>query len=185
MTILDLGFLGTLQQPSIVDAPRHPSAAYPRRGDIARLRRSDYDEIHHRLTGVTNPSGRMVYGAEPVTARVQQTKVAQIERFITLQKWEGLVIELKTGSFLARLTDLTNAFSIDEEGEFAFEDIDEADRPLLAVGAVFYWVIGYQDGPKGRSRVSRLRMKRAPLVSAKDLIRANEYIKALRDSGWR
>ena len=62
--------------------------------------------------------------------------------FISLQKWEGIVMDVMDDAFLARLIDLTQK-GTDEEAEFSFDEISEEDKPLIRSGAIFYWNIGY------------------------------------------
>ena len=109
--------------------------------------------------------------AQKVTPRVlfRKSVYAQAQsRFEVLQKWEGIVLDVLTDSFTARLIDLTRA-GADEEAEFALDEIDGGDRDLLKPGAVFYWNIGYSDSPTGRARVSIIRFRRLPLWRSGEL----------------
>ena len=82
-------------------------------------------------------------------------------KFQLLQLWEGRVIEVRDSEFDAIITDKTNP---DFDDEFVTLDIDEItpdDLPLLQIGAVFYWSIGYVDFPgRGRTRESKIRFRR-------------------------
>jgi hypothetical protein len=100
--------------------------------------------------------------------------IPQKEAFLALQRWEGVVTECGDETFLARLNDLS-AEGADEEVELPLQDISDEDRPLVALGAVFYWAIGYRfDGSGQRSRVSSLRFRRLPVWSAAELAAARE-----------
>jgi hypothetical protein len=114
----------------------------------------------------------------PVTPSVYIRKSIYSEpqsRFEVLQKWEGVVLEVLSDSFTARLSDLTRQ-GPDEDAEFALEEIDIGDRDLLRPGAVFYWNIGYSDSLTGRARVSIIRFRRLPIW------RRDELEKAKRDA---
>ena len=101
-------------------------------------------------------------------------------RFEVLQKWEGIVLDVLDDSFTARLIDLTLQ-GFDEEAEFALEEIDEGDKPLLKPGAIFYWNIGYSDSPSGRARVSIIRFRRLPIWRSEELERAKHDAERLSD----
>ncbi len=62
-------------------------------------------------------------------------------RFKVLQKWEGFVLDVLSNSFTARLIDLTQKGS-DEEGEFALDEIDAADKNSQSRSNVLlvYWL---------------------------------------------
>lgn len=96
------------------------------------------------------------------------------EAFLALQRWEGIVTECGGVSFIARLTDLT-AEGPAEEVELSLEDVPREDLPLVEVGAVFYWSIGYRDDASGqRWRASTLRFRRLPVWSESELKAAQE-----------
>lgn len=99
-------------------------------------------------------------------------------RFEVLQKWEGFVLDVLSDSFTARLIDLTQKGS-DEEGEFALDEIDAADKELLNPGAIFYWYIGYSDSSTGRARVSVIRFRRLPIWRSEELQRARREAERL------
>lgn len=95
------------------------------------------------------------------------------EKFISLQKYEGTVIEVNNNIFLARLVDMTSNLE-DEEAEFEIEEADPDDHDLIKKGAQFYWNIGYVDRSWGqRWRASLIRFRRLP-VWQKNQIEAAE-----------
>lgn len=95
--------------------------------------------------------------------------------FLALQRWEGVVIECREETFLARLTDLTAEGTGEEEVELLLDDVPDEDRSLIGPGAVFYWAIGYRYEASGQSsRVSTLRFRRLPVWSASELEAAHE-----------
>lgn len=89
------------------------------------------------------------------------TRQVVTNRFIALQKWEGIVLQVKNDSMVTRLIDLTNNES-DGEAEFALSEIHSDDLPLVKHGALFYWNIGYMDKNGQRIRASFIRFKRIP-----------------------
>ena len=92
---------------------------------------------------------------------------------VSLQKWEGYVLDVSKTSFNARLIDLTER-GTEEDAEFDLSEVSQDDLQLVAGGAVFYWSIGYLSDPTGRRRtVSEIRFRRLPAVTPE------EYAKAL------
>ena len=106
-------------------------------------------------------------------------------QFHALQKWQGSVSKVTDSTFDARLLDLKDP-SVEEVAEFDLEEVSVGDRPLVVPGAVFYWSVGYRTEPSGsRSRTSVLVFRRLPAWSEKDLRRADDRVRELRNSfGW-
>lgn len=105
--------------------------------------------------------------------------------FTSLQKWEGVVLEVREDSFLARLVDLTRP-GPDEEAEFSLDEISKEDRPLVRPGAIFYWNIGYHESYSGqRTRVSIIRFRRLPAWTQEEIEAARQEAERIRTSiGW-
>ena len=83
--------------------------------------------------------------------------------FRLLQQWEGTVTEITGGDFTAELRDLTDPDNYREEAIFELDEVSPGDQPLLALGAVFRWSIGYKTSAAGqRERVSQIRFVRIP-----------------------
>lgn len=83
------------------------------------------------------------------------------ETFVTLQAWEGVVLEVEEEVFQARLTSTDE--TPDQYAEIYLEEVDQADLRLVKPGAVFYWTIGYLQKPTGTTmRASILRFRRLP-----------------------
>jgi len=102
-------------------------------------------------------------------------------RFVPLQKWEGIVLQVLGDSFFARLVDLTNG-GMDEEAEFPIEEVSDADRSFITPGAVFYWNVGYIDNVSGqRTRASVIRFRRLPVWRPEELERAKLKARHLSD----
>lgn len=108
------------------------------------------------------------------------------DRFFSLQKWEGVVLEVKEDYFIARLHDLTVRGN-EEEVELPLEEVSEGDRDLVKPGAVFYWHIGYFDSRTGqRKRESVTRFRRLPAWRQEELESAKSEVDKIRDSiGWK
>jgi len=98
------------------------------------------------------------------------TKTYKQKKIIVLQKWEGIVQELLSNSFIARLTDKDN--DTEEEAEILLDEIDPNDTELLEPGAIFYWSIGYDD-EASRKRFSMIKFRRLPTWNKEEL----EFIK--------
>lgn len=108
------------------------------------------------------------------------------DKFLSLQKWEGIVLEVKEDSFLARLIDLTEE-GPEEEVELPLEEVSEDDRKLVKPGAIFYWNIGYHDTSRGqRIRSSMIRFRRLPVWQKAEIDDTKRKAKRLRDAiGWK
>lgn len=78
------------------------------------------------------------------------------------QKWVGYITSINETSFIARLKDITNG-GTDEEAELDFDEISPDDKPLLCLGAVFYWSIGKEMHNGQIKSESLIRFKRTPL----------------------
>lgn len=108
------------------------------------------------------------------------------ERFIPLQKWEGVVECVTDDYFVARLVDQTGEMP-DEVAEFILDEVSTADRSLVKLGAIFYWNIGYEESIGGqRKRSSIIRFRRLPAWSAHELETAKYDAENTRDIlNWR
>jgi hypothetical protein len=103
-----------------------------------------------------------------------------------LQEWEGVVLAVGQAAFSARISDGSGDHA-DEEVELSREEVSEADFTLLTPGAIFYWTIGYRQRlPAGtRERVSRLRFRRLPAWSTRELAEARDRATQLaRELDW-
>lgn len=101
-------------------------------------------------------------------------------QFVSLQKWQGIVIEIKKESFIARLKNLTEN-GIEEQSEILLAEVSEDDKRLLKPGSVFYWNIGYRISSLGqRTRASMLRFQRLPLWTNEEIGRAKKRALKLR-----
>lgn len=118
---------------------------------------------------------------------VYESKLPAPDKFISLQKWEGIVTEIGEDYFIAKLVNLTGE-GPEESATFPFSEISsEEDTQLLKIGAVFYWSIGYYERAKGtRIRSSLIRFRRLPMwtesiikAAQKEAERLNEFF------GWK
>ena len=107
------------------------------------------------------------------------------DNFISLQKWEGIVLKILADSFIARLIDLSEE-GPDEEAEFPFEEVGE-DAELVKPGAIFYWNIGYLDTSKGqRIRSSMIRFRRLPVWQRAEIDDTKDRARQLSEHiGWK
>ncbi len=113
------------------------------------------------------------------TANKTRVKSKNNVSFRALQKWEGFVTEVGSDTFWARLIALKGD-APDQEAEFYLEDIDTEDRSMLKPGAVFYWSIGYQDTPSGRSRHDDFRFQRLPVWTKNQLLEIEDETERLK-----
>lgn len=91
---------------------------------------------------------------------VLKRKYGAVDKFISLQSWEGVVIKVEKKSFYARLFDLTRKGN-EEEVELPLDEVSPGDRDLVSLGSAFYWSIGHLESKTGQiSRKSMIRFKR-------------------------
>ncbi len=84
----------------------------------------------------------------------------------TRQLWEGTVIEVGEGAFVATLTDRTHPDNPEEQGVFEKAEVSPDDAACVAVGSTFYWVVGTERTPAGQVRnVSQIQFRRIPAWS--------------------
>lgn len=167
-----------LELESVRDLPKEQVLSYltspPAESRIQDL----YDELTKETVNLRGRGSSPIFYLKPRTHRQ--------DYFLTLQKWEGVVLEVREDFFLARLVDLTQQ-SPDEEAEFPIEEVSQEDLDLLQPGAVFYWNIGYLDKRSGqRTRASVIRFRRLPVWTQEEIESATREAKRIRDSiGWK
>ena len=97
--------------------------------------------------------------------------------FVALQEWEGYVVDIRDGDFVARLWDITGgAKREEEEATIPFAEITERDRIKMRLGSIFRWSIGYEHTEGGtKRRVSQIVFRDLPVVTKADLDEASEW----------
>lgn len=101
------------------------------------------------------------------------------DSFAVIQKWEGYVSSVTEDTFEATLCCIKGE-GPDQYAKFSFEDVSDDDRPLISVGAVFYWSIGYLEKISGqRLRASLIRFRRLPAWTRRELANAEARAKEL------
>jgi hypothetical protein len=117
-------------------------------------------------------------GIAPVIRSSKLPRV--VNKFVSLQKWEGVVTGITKETIVARVHDLVNK-GIEEEVELSFEEMSKEDSQLIRPGAIFYWNIGYHDSGRGqRTRQSLIRFRRLPAWRGKEI--ENAKLEAARIS---
>ncbi|MFA7386634.1 MAG: hypothetical protein WCZ87_03120, partial [Thiohalobacteraceae bacterium] len=131
------------------------------------------------VAGLTSPTSPVKQPRVPdqiLLPRIEESKFA----FRLLQRWDGEVQLVNNGSMTAIIRDQTNPENPHEQVEISLDEIPADDHALIMPGAVFYWSIGYAEGPgKPRERVSRIRFRRLPAWTRAELNAAQERIKGL------
>jgi hypothetical protein len=93
--------------------------------------------------------------------RVRTTR-RLLSSFVRKQEWIGRVERVLEDRFLVSLTDRTLP-NEEEVAEIWMEEVSARDRELVKPGAIFYWIIGYQDAADGQRRSQSLLRFRRPL----------------------
>ncbi len=123
-------------------------------------------------------------GEVPLTSlpRMDFLQVATTNETTVSQAYEGTVVSAPSpqGDFDARLHDVTDPNNPEEVASFSVADVSESDRRLIVPGAIFYWVIGSEKSRYGQvTRTSRLRFRRLPQWTRRQLRRVDERAKEL------
>lgn len=138
------------------------------------------DQSSHPPTSSSGIDYHMRSRVAPVVV-LRRPSYTPESKFAALQKWEGSVLSVSSGSFTARLVDQNGG--VDEEAEISLEEISPQDRPLVEPGAVFYWHIGYIDLVSGqRRRASEIRFRRLPVWSREDIEKARRKAEQIGSS---
>ena len=97
--------------------------------------------------------------------------------FHALQEWEGYVVDIEDGTFVARLVDLTAGHSHEsEEAIIPMAEVSEYDASRMVVGSIFRWVLGYERSPEGtRKRVSQIVFRDLPKMTTGDFSDGREW----------
>lgn len=142
------------------------------------------EEVSEQEQSETSATGSETAQTSPPVVRIPQHEFPQ-SRFIPLQKWEGIVLQVTDEVFVGRLLDLMH-HSPDEEAEFPLEEVPPGDSALVEPGAIFYWNIGYLETRSGqRIRASVIRFRRLPVWTSEELEDARRKAKRTRERlGW-
>lgn len=94
-----------------------------------------------------------------------------------LQEWEGCVTEIRSDDFVADLLDLTAGDAVEaEEAVIPKDELSPEDRARLAIGSLFWWVVGYEASVGGaRKRVSQIVFPDLPPMTEADLDRGRDW----------
>lgn len=91
------------------------------------------------------------------------------------QMWEGTVVEIANGGFVARITDMTNPENPDEQATFELSEVSPEDRDLIRPGSSFYWTVGTERSPAGQVRnVTMVQFRRLPRYTNSSVQRATK-----------
>ena len=92
-----------------------------------------------------------------------------------LEGWEGVVETIEGDRLGVRLRGLLDSGSTDEVATIEIDSVSDADRSLIAVGAVFYWGVGYAIEHGTKKLVSEIRFRRLPAWTATEIKRAEQF----------
>lgn len=114
--------------------------------------KSEFDNLHK--------------GDIQVSALMPQFKQSKIYTKNT-KTWKGVITKLNKISFSCRLYDLDEKSDIYEIADFSIESIiSEEDKPLLEVGAIFYWSVGSIIRNGTKKNQSEIRLRRVAAMDA-------------------
>lgn len=108
------------------------------------------------------------------------------DRFTVLKKtpytkntktWKGVITEVKSTFFRAKLFDLNNHSGTYETAEFNINtDTTEQDHDLIEVGAIFYWSVGNIIENKTQKKESEIRFRRVADITTKEFDELHDNI---------
>ena len=127
-----------------------------------------------RLTEFGQDRQSMVRVREWPVVREQRPEMPS---FYALQEWEGYVVSINETEFTARLVDLTDRRSFEEEeARIPLEEISESDAAKMKVGSIFRWVVGYKRWAMGqKERISSIVFRDLPAVSRSDRLAGERW----------
>ena len=110
------------------------------------------------------------------------------DSFVSLQKWEGVVLSLGEDTFTAKLVDSTDTSRPAEITELALEDVQEYELEMVKPGAIFILTIGYHiSKSRQKRRQTHLLFRRLPVWQERDLQKAlekaNRFIEKMHVDG--
>lgn len=128
---------------------------------------------------------------DPPMTNISDLKPAALSRlffgrrgFRPFYQWEGVVEEINSDGFRARLLPFEDGKadpSRVEYADFAYDDLaDESDHDLVTEGAVFYWTVGKSRNAAGTyMNTSLVRFRRLPPSSQHQILEARREANAL------
>jgi len=94
--------------------------------------------------------------------------------YVNIREYNGEVISIENhGGFTANLVNVADSKDI-LQVEFNDSDIDERERYLLRVGALFIWIIGKEECNGTQRKISQLVFRRASSWTKRDIKRIEE-----------
>ena len=132
-------------------------------------------------------SGPLASSARPIVFPASSVPTTTFE---ARQLWEGVVEEIHDveKELLVTLYDGTNRRNPPERAFLSLDEVPESDKALVAVGAIFYWSIGYERSVHGQKRsVSEIRFRRLPTWTKRELAdlrrEAEEMVQFFKQDG--
>ncbi len=120
--------------------------------------------------------------AQPPIVIFPKPEFSTASRSELLQQWEGTVVEVDKARMKVTLRSLTSPESPEEHAMIELDEVPDADLPLVDVGAVFYWSIGYRVEPHGQKRTeSSIRFRRLPAWTSTEIERASRLASKFDD----
>ncbi len=100
---------------------------------------------------------------------------------VTLQEWEGHVVQIDASEFVARLVDLTAGHSHEsQEAVIPLANLSERFACRMAIGSIFHWRIGYERSPKGTLKpVSRISFRDVAKMTNIDFLDGREWARKI------
>ncbi|MEY9593621.1 hypothetical protein ABIA06_005912 [Bradyrhizobium yuanmingense] len=115
--------------------------------------------------------------------RFPRSPVRIAPREITLQEWEGRVVQIQGRLVIARLVDITAGETEEsEEVELPLDDVTESDQALLRPGAIFRWILGYSYASGRKERFARVIVRRLPVWTAREMSEADREANELHNA---
>ena len=97
------------------------------------------------------------------------------------QNWIGHITDINESGFSARLVD-KNFNNTYEVADFDFDEVSDGDKPLLKIGSVFYWGVGYANQNGQILKQSILRFKRSANIDVSDFDKISDKASDLNNS---
>ena len=164
-----------------VQVPRSAIESLVLLEDTRTVSQSDVNQIL-----ATSPNRRVFeFNTDRLAGRLVPPKAAPraADLGVTIQDWEGCVVEIGDESFSARLLDRTRQIDVDTElAEIPLSEVDSGDRELVQLGGIFYLTIRRRILDTGRHGTeSRIVFRRLPAWHASTLKKAKAEAETLAE----
>lgn len=163
--IWDKTGVGPAEEIALDESVRRGGAGFIRPKIVKRGSAFYFDDIAESNSSLpTN-----VHVKPPIA--VGHDNAEEVQGFICLKKYDGVILSRGHNSFWARLQEDYGMLPV-IEAEFDLAELPEADRVIATEGAPIVWTVGYETQGGTRKRQSILYVRRIAAATECELVRS-------------